>query len=115
MAGSRRRLVTPVLVLDLDRLEANIRTMASIAVRAASRCVRTPRPTKSVNIARRQMAAAPIGICCATIGEAEIMARAGIEGLLVTSPVVQPANIARSCICRDGARADGGGGFTPRM
>jgi len=42
-----------------------------------------------------QIEAGALGVCCATIGEAEVMAGAGIRGVLITSPVVQGANIAR--------------------
>src|SRR3546814_19990791 len=45
---------------------------------------------KSVEIARRQIAAGALGICCATPGEAEVIAGAGIPGVLITSPVVNP-------------------------
>jgi D-serine deaminase-like pyridoxal phosphate-dependent protein len=50
---------------------------------------------QSVNIASRQIAAGAIGICCATIGEAEVMAAGGVRGMLVTSPQVTPPKIAR--------------------
>ena len=43
---------------------------------------------KSIEIARRQLTAGAIGICCAKLGEAEILAAGGIESILVTSPVV---------------------------
>ncbi len=42
---------------------------------------------------RRQVAAGAIGICCATLGEAEVLASGGIENILITSPVVTPAMI----------------------
>ena len=42
---------------------------------------------KSIAIARRQVAAGAIGLSCATLGEAEILGRAGIPGILVTSPL----------------------------
>ena len=35
----------------------------------------------------RQMAAGAVGQCCAKLGEAEVLADAGIRGLLLTSPV----------------------------
>lgn len=93
--GSRERLVTPVLVLDLDRLEANIAKMAAHA-RGAGLALRPHAKThKSLRIARLQLAAGAAGVCCATIGEAEVMVRGGIPGVLVTSPVVQPANVIR--------------------
>src|SRR6185295_1830527 len=43
---------------------------------------------KSVEIARRQLAAGAVGICCAKLGEAEVLAAGGIESILITSPVV---------------------------
>lgn len=39
--------------------------------------------------------AGAIGLCVATISEAELMASAGIPGLLLTSPVADPLKIAR--------------------
>jgi D-serine deaminase-like pyridoxal phosphate-dependent protein len=41
------------------------------------------------------MAAGAVGICCTTIGEAEVIAGSGIEGVLITSPVVTPVMIDR--------------------
>ena len=50
---------------------------------------------KSIAIARRQIEAGAIGICCTTIGEAEVMGGAGIRSILITSPVVTPTMIER--------------------
>ena len=50
---------------------------------------------KCVEIARRQVAAGAVGVCCATLGEAEVMGRAGIPGVHITSPVVRPHRIER--------------------
>ena len=41
------------------------------------------------------MAAGAVGQCCAKLGEAEVLADAGIGGLLLTSPVQHPAKIDR--------------------
>ena len=93
--GSRAALNTPVLVLDVAVLDRNIATMAALA-RARGVALRPHAKThKSVDIARRQIAAGAIGQCCAKIGEAEVLADGGIEGLLVTSPVAAPQAIAR--------------------
>lgn len=93
--GSRWALNTPVLVLDLDALDQNIAKMAAI-VRDKSLALRPHAKThKSVDIARRQIAAGAVGLCCAKIGEAEVLADGGIEGLLITSPVSAPAAIER--------------------
>jgi 3-hydroxy-D-aspartate aldolase len=95
VAGSRQRLVTPCLVLDLDLLEANIAAMAAHCRRVGLGLRPHSKTHKSIRIARLQLDAGAIGICCATIGEAEVMARAGLPGVLVTSPVVQAANVSR--------------------
>ena len=92
---SRARLITPALVLDLDAMERNIATMAAHAT-AREVAIRPHAKThKSVRIARRQLDAGALGICCATLGEAEALAEGGINGLLITSPIVAPAKIAR--------------------
>jgi 3-hydroxy-D-aspartate aldolase len=103
-AASRTRLTTPALILDLDRLEANIATMAA-QCRAAGIGLRPHAKThKSVRIARLQLEAGALGACCATVGEAEILARAGIGGVLVTSPLVVPSKVARlAALHRSGA------------
>src|SRR5580698_2641432 len=50
---------------------------------------------KCVEIARRQIAAGAIGVCVATVAEAELMSSAGITGLLLTSPLADPLKMAR--------------------
>lgn len=91
----RRQLSTPALLLDLDMLERNIATMAAHAKKAGINLRPHSKGAKSIEIARRQVAAGAIGICCATLGEAEALAAGGIENLLITSPVVTPAMIDR--------------------
>ncbi|MFN2378401.1 MAG: DSD1 family PLP-dependent enzyme [Candidatus Binatia bacterium] len=105
MPGSRHRLVTPVLVLDLDALRTNIAAMAQHCRRVSVSLRPHAKTHKSLRIARMQMDAGAVGVCCATIGEAEVMAGGGIPGVLVTSPIVQPANIAR--LVKLAAAADG--------
>lgn len=93
--GSRAALNTPVLVLDLDILDRNIAAMATLA-KAHGVALRPHAKThKSVDIAKRQLAAGAVGLCCAKIGEAEVLADGGITGLLITSPVSAPAAITR--------------------
>jgi 3-hydroxy-D-aspartate aldolase len=94
--GSRLRLDTPALCVDLDAMERNIAAMAEFC-RSKGVALRPHAKThKSVRIAARQIAAGAVGICCATIGEAEVMAAGGIPGVLVTSPQVTPPKIARA-------------------
>jgi D-serine deaminase-like pyridoxal phosphate-dependent protein len=93
--GARLSLNTPALLLDLDALDRNIAAMAAHAKAAGINLRPHAKGAKSVEIGRRQVAAGAIGICCATLGEAEVIAGAGIADVLVTSPVVTPAMIDR--------------------
>jgi 3-hydroxy-D-aspartate aldolase len=93
--GSRRMLDTPALVVDLDALARNIAAMAAHA-RAVGVALRPHAKThKSVRIAEMQVAAGAVGICCATLGEAEVMVAGGIPGVHITSPQVTPSKITR--------------------
>jgi D-serine deaminase-like pyridoxal phosphate-dependent protein len=88
-------LSTPVLLLDLDALERNIIAMAAHCKQAGLNLRPHAKGAKSIEIARRQVAAGAIGICCATLGEAEVIAGGGIPNVLITSPVVTPPMITR--------------------
>ena len=95
--GSRRSLNTPALVLDLEMLDRNIAEMAAFA-KAHGIALRPHSKThKSADIARRQIAAGALGVCCAKLGEAEALAEQGIESLHITSPVVTGGILARAC------------------
>ena len=93
--GSRRSLNTPALVLDLEMLDRNIAEMASFAKAHKVNLRPHSKTHKSADIARRQIAAGALGVCCAKLGEAEALGEAGIESLHITSPVVTPQAIDR--------------------
>jgi 3-hydroxy-D-aspartate aldolase len=42
-----------------------------------------------------------VGLCCATVREAEVMAAAGLKGILVTSPVTAPGMVERLARAHD--------------
>lgn len=93
--GGRHLLDTPALLLDLDMLDRNIVRMAAF-VRARGVQLRPhAKSHKSILIARRQVAAGAVGVCCATLGEAETMVAGGIPGVLITSPIVTAGKIRR--------------------
>ena len=86
--GSRASLNTPALLIDIDALDRNVAAMAGLA-RASGIALRPHAKThKSVEIARRQMAAGAVGVCCAKLGEAEALSEGGVDNILITSPVV---------------------------
>jgi 3-hydroxy-D-aspartate aldolase len=93
--GSRRSLNTPALVLDLEMLDRNIAEMASFAKAHNVKLRPHSKTHKSADIARRQIAAGALGVCCAKLGEAEALGEAGIQSLHITSPVVTPQAIER--------------------
>ena len=89
------QLPTPALTIDLDIFDANIAKMQS-HLNAAGLGLRChTKIHKSPIIARKQIAAGAIGVCCATISEAEVMLAGGITKILITSPVVTDDKILR--------------------
>jgi D-serine deaminase-like pyridoxal phosphate-dependent protein len=93
--GSRGELNTPALVIERAALERNIAAMAAFA-KANGVALRPHAKThKSVDIAKMQIAAGAVGLCCAKLGEAEALAEGGIQAILITSPVVTPQAIER--------------------
>ena len=93
--GGRAALNTPALVVDVDALERNIAAMAAFAAQAGLALRPHAKTHKSVEIARRQIAAGAVGVCCAKLGEAEALSAGGIDNILITSPVVGPAAVER--------------------
>lgn len=93
--GGRAQLETPALVIDLDALERNIERMAAYARRRGIALRPHAKTHKCVEIAKRQMAAGALGICCAKLGEAEALGEGGIKSIVITSPVVTERGIAR--------------------
>ncbi len=94
---ARSRISTPALLLDLDVFEANIRAMADFSRRTGVRIRPHVKCHKSVEIARRQIAAGAVGVCCATLAEAERMGLGGIRNILITSPLTTAEKIKRFC------------------
>lgn len=91
-------LSTPCLVVDGAALQRNIDKMAGLARVAGVKLRPHAKTHKSPEIARRQMAAGAIGIGCATVAEAEMLAAARIPGLMLTAPVMSAAAFA--CMAR---------------
>jgi len=88
-------LDTPALVVDLERLEANIATWAAFAREAGVRLRPHGKTHKCVEIARRQLAAGAVGLTLAKIGEAEVMARAGVTDIFLANEVVGNPKLPR--------------------
>src|SRR5678816_980582 len=89
------QIATPALLLDLDIFETNLNRMQSTIKQAGKQLRPHVKAHKCVAIAQRQIAAGANGLCLAVLAEAELMASARIQGLLLTSPVADPRKIAR--------------------
>ena len=88
---------TPALILDLDAVEANLRTAQKAAKKVGIHVRPHAKGHKSVEIARKQIAYGGRGICCTKLGEAEIFANSGIENILLTSELVDENKLVRAC------------------
>jgi D-serine deaminase-like pyridoxal phosphate-dependent protein len=94
---SRQALATPALVLDLDDFERNLKTMAQLCRQAGLKLRPHAKTHKSVEIAKRQIAAGAAGISVATLREAAVMVEARVPGVLLTTPVVGAVKIDVLC------------------
>jgi D-serine deaminase-like pyridoxal phosphate-dependent protein len=92
---TKAAIPTPALIVGLDALEANIAKMAEHCRQAKCSFRPHAKTHKCPEIARRQVAVGAIGICAATVPEAEALVAAGIRGVLLTSPIVDGGKIAR--------------------
>ncbi len=95
--------MTPALVVRRAALERNLAAMQALCDAAGVRLRAHGKMHKCSTLGRRQMELGAVGLCCQTVGEAEVYAAAGIADLLVTSPPAPwgPARIAAA------ARASG--------
>jgi D-serine deaminase-like pyridoxal phosphate-dependent protein len=90
-----REYGTPIAVIDMDRVERNIARVQK-ACDAAGVANRPHIKThKSPMLAKLQIAAGAKGITCQKIGEAEVMADAGIDDILISYNLLGEEKMAR--------------------
>jgi D-serine deaminase-like pyridoxal phosphate-dependent protein len=97
-------LDTPALIVDLDKVEANIAEMAQVTKNAGVRLRPHTKTHKIPEFAQMQIAAGAAGITCAKVGEAEVMVAAGIDDILIAYPIYGHAKWARLSALRERAR-----------
>jgi D-serine deaminase-like pyridoxal phosphate-dependent protein len=85
---------TPRAFIDRPRLQHNIAAMQALASSAGVRLRPHAKTHKSPAIARMQLDAGAVGLCCAKLGEAEVFAAAGITDIRLPYPI-NPANASR--------------------
>jgi D-serine deaminase-like pyridoxal phosphate-dependent protein len=79
---------TPFAWVDLDIMENNIIKMTSDLKKYGVRHRPHIKTHKSIEIAKMQLAAGAVGITCAKISEAQVMAEAGIRDILIAYSLV---------------------------
>ena len=95
LAKIAREYGTPAVVIDMDRVERNIARIQS-ACDAADIANRPHIKThKNPMLAKLQIAAGAKGITCQKLGEAEVMADAGIDDILISYNLIGDEKMAR--------------------
>ncbi len=89
-----RDLRTPAVLIDRSRVIRNIERMQAAADARGIRMRPHAKTHKSPVVARWQIERGAIGICCAKLGEAEVLADAGISDIRLAYPL-HPANADR--------------------
>lgn len=87
---------TPALLVDLDRVDANLRRGQAYADAQGVDLRPHTKTHKSPRFARAQLEAGAAGICVAKLGEAELMADAGFDDLVMPNTAIGPDKAARA-------------------
>jgi D-serine deaminase-like pyridoxal phosphate-dependent protein len=88
-------LETPAIVVDLDAMERNLQQMSDYAREHKLNLRPHTKTHKTPEIARQQVALGSKGITVAKTGEAEVMAAAGLDDILVHYPVYGESKFER--------------------
>ena len=86
---ARHEVTTPALLLDLDVAKRNIATMAEKFDGLPAKLRPHIKVHKSIELSRMTVDAGAVGVACATAWEAVVMARGGIEDVLIANQLVQ--------------------------
>src|SRR5437868_13367444 len=90
-----REYGTPAAVIDMDRVERNIARVQATCDAAGIANRPHIKTHKSPMLAKMQIAAGAKGITCQKLGEAEVMAEAGIDDILISYNLIGEEKMAR--------------------
>ena len=97
----KQELDTPILCIDLDTMDANMKSMSDFIQsrgkewRPHQKCHKTPA------IAWKQIEYGAIGVTCGKVSEAEVMAAAGIDDILIANMIVGKRKVERvAALCQ---------------
>src|SRR5215472_10125838 len=86
---------TPCAVIDMDKVERNIARIQATCDAAGVANRPHIKTHKSPLLAKMQIAAGAKGITCQKLGEAEVMAEAGIDDILISYNLIGEEKMAR--------------------
>ncbi|MFP3903082.1 MAG: alanine racemase [Armatimonadota bacterium] len=89
------RIDTPALLVDYDILKHNIERVQKAHEAVGLQMRPHIKAHKTPEIAHMQIRAGAIGVTCAKIAEAEVMATAGIEDIFIANCIVGPPKMKR--------------------
>ena len=95
MKNKTMNLSTPSLILDVNKLEKNIIKMSKYCIKNNIKIRPHAKSHKMSNLAKIQIKNGAVGICVATLHEAEIMVKNNIPGILLTSPISNNHDVGR--------------------
>lgn len=90
-----RELSTPALTVELDALERNLDRVAELCRRQGVGLRPHTKTHKTVEVSRLQFAHGAVGLTVAKVGEAEVMAGAGLDDILVAFPILGEEKLRR--------------------
>src|SRR5471032_20213 len=85
---------TPALLIDLDAFDANLQKISDFAAAHGVALRPHAKAHKSSEIAKRQLAAGAVGICCQKLSEAYPFAAAGIPSIHISNEFVGADKVA---------------------
>jgi len=88
-------LETPAVLIDLDRVEANLKRTQDYADAHGLPLRPHIKTHKLPRFAKRQIELGAVGITCQKLGEAEVMADAGINDIFLPYNIIGPSKLAR--------------------
>lgn len=89
------QLDTPVLLIEEDPFLRNMKRMQELTNNAGITYRPHAKAHKSAEIAKMQKGAGAVGVCCAKLGEAEVLVSHDIKDILITTPVIGISKLTR--------------------
>jgi D-serine deaminase-like pyridoxal phosphate-dependent protein len=89
-------LDTPALIVDLDAMDRNVARMMATFRQAGVGWRPHTKGLKVPALAQRLLAAGALGVTCAKLSEAEVMAAAGIRDILIANMVIGEGKVRRA-------------------